>query len=70
MTEATVATHLLRLRKRNGKEGSIGEPLPGTSCKIIDPDTGKPVPRNKPGELWVKGPQITKAGIDSMNSCS
>ena len=42
----------------NRKAGSIGLPLPGTECRVIDPDTGEDVPRGQPGELIVRGPQV------------
>lgn len=39
------------------KIGSIGIPLPGTDCKIID-DLGDELPEKGVGELLLKGPQI------------
>ncbi|WP_022948140.1 AMP-binding protein [Methylohalobius crimeensis] len=36
--------------------GSIGLPLPGTDCQIVN--DGRPVPPEKTGELWVRGPQV------------
>ncbi|XP_044743981.1 uncharacterized protein LOC123306150 [Chrysoperla carnea] len=39
---------------------SSGQPISGIYWKIIDPETGKTVGRNKEGELCVKGPTITK----------
>jgi acyl-[acyl-carrier-protein]-phospholipid O-acyltransferase/long-chain-fatty-acid--[acyl-carrier-protein] ligase len=38
------------------KPGTVGHPLPGVVVKVIDPDTGEPVPAGKPGLLLVKGP--------------
>ncbi|MFZ1873865.1 MAG: long-chain-fatty-acid--CoA ligase FadD [Chania sp.] len=37
--------------------GSIGLPVPSTDIRLVD-DDGKDVPAGKPGELWVKGPQV------------
>jgi acyl-[acyl-carrier-protein]-phospholipid O-acyltransferase/long-chain-fatty-acid--[acyl-carrier-protein] ligase len=40
------------------KEGSVGRPLPGVSVRIVDFDTGAPVPQGTPGLLLVKGPNV------------
>ncbi|WP_029149750.1 long-chain-fatty-acid--CoA ligase [Microbacterium indicum] len=42
----------------NRKAGSIGLPLPGTECRVVDPETGSDVAQGAPGELWVRGPQV------------
>jgi acyl-[acyl-carrier-protein]-phospholipid O-acyltransferase/long-chain-fatty-acid--[acyl-carrier-protein] ligase len=42
------------------KHGSIGQPLPGVSVKIVNPDTEERVPHGEPGLLLVKGPNIMK----------
>jgi len=38
------------------KPGSIGQPLPGISAKIVHPETGEELPPNQTGMLLVKGP--------------
>lgn len=40
-----------------GKLGSIGMPLPGTTVKVIN-DEGEELGFDQPGELCVKGPQV------------
>ncbi len=40
-------------------DGSIGFPLPSTNVKILD-DSGSLCPADKPGELFVQGPQVMK----------
>jgi long-chain acyl-CoA synthetase len=43
------------------KEGSIGQPLPGTIVSLRDlADPSKEVPRGEKGEICVKGPQVMK----------
>lgn len=45
-------------RQVGAKRGSIGHPLPGVSVRIVDTDTGKPLPSGEAGLLWVRGPNI------------
>ena len=35
---------------------SVGVPIPGAEVRIVDLDSGDPVPRGAPGELHVRGP--------------
>jgi long-chain acyl-CoA synthetase len=44
-----------------GKLGSIGQPIPGTTVKLVDKeDPSKPPPAGEPGELVISGPQIMR----------
>jgi acyl-[acyl-carrier-protein]-phospholipid O-acyltransferase/long-chain-fatty-acid--[acyl-carrier-protein] ligase len=40
------------------RRGTVGQPLPGVSVKIVDPDTYVPVTPGSPGMLLVKGPNV------------
>jgi long-chain acyl-CoA synthetase len=40
------------------KVGSVGIPIMDTWVKIVDTDTGEPVPPGMPGEVVVAGPQV------------
>ncbi len=42
------------------KNGTIGQPIPGVSVRVVDPDTGKLLPPNEPGMLLVRGPNVMK----------
>jgi acyl-[acyl-carrier-protein]-phospholipid O-acyltransferase/long-chain-fatty-acid--[acyl-carrier-protein] ligase len=42
------------------KRGKIGHPLPGVTVKVVDIDTGKPLPLGTAGMLLVKGPNVMK----------
>ena len=58
MTETSPSTHA-NPTQGGGKAGSIGLPLPGTECKIVDQDDAtKLVPVGEPGELAIRGPQV------------
>jgi acyl-[acyl-carrier-protein]-phospholipid O-acyltransferase/long-chain-fatty-acid--[acyl-carrier-protein] ligase len=38
------------------KPGTVGHPIPAVVVKIVDPDTGRPLPSGQEGMLLVKGP--------------
>ena len=41
-----------------GKEGTVGQPLPGMAVKIVDPETFEELPLGQAGLLLVKGPNV------------
>jgi len=45
-------------RQVGGKRGKIGHPLPGMIVRIVETETGSPVPMGQPGLLLVRGPNI------------
>lgn len=59
LTEASPITHLNPLRGRR-KPGSIGIPFPDTQARIVDMETGRPLPPGQRGELLVAGPQVMR----------
>lgn len=56
MTELAPVSHATPLSEP--RAGSSGVALPNTECRIIDPETGADLPAGKPGEMWVRGPQV------------
>ena len=40
------------------RRGTVGQPLPGMSIRIVDPDTFDPLPIGTSGMLLVKGPNV------------
>jgi acyl-[acyl-carrier-protein]-phospholipid O-acyltransferase/long-chain-fatty-acid--[acyl-carrier-protein] ligase len=40
------------------RRGTVGQPLPGVSVKIVDPDSFVSLPPGTPGMLLVKGPNV------------
>lgn len=40
------------------RRGTVGQPLPGVSVRIVDPETSAPLPPGQPGMLLVKGPNV------------
>lgn len=64
LTECTPITHINPFQ---GKRvvGSIGLPLPGTICKIVDlKDHTRQVSIGESGELLIKGPQVMKCYLN------
>ena len=57
LTETSPVTHVIRPHGEN-RPGSIGRPLIGTECRLVDPGTGEDVPEGERGELWIRGPQV------------
>lgn len=45
-------------RQVAARRGTIGHPLPGVCVRVVDLDTGAPVPLGDPGMLLVKGPNV------------
>ncbi|HKR78295.1 MAG TPA: acyl-[ACP]--phospholipid O-acyltransferase [Nitrospira sp.] len=40
------------------RRGTVGQPLPGISVKIVDPDSFTPIAPGSPGMLLVRGPNV------------
>lgn len=47
-------------RQVAAKRGKIGHPLPGVSVKVVDIETGRPLPPGNAGMLLVKGPNVMR----------
>jgi len=65
MTETSPVTHLVAPGSAMGKHGSVGPPLPGTECRLIDPETGLDALPGERGELWIRGPQVMRGYLDN-----
>jgi acyl-[acyl-carrier-protein]-phospholipid O-acyltransferase/long-chain-fatty-acid--[acyl-carrier-protein] ligase len=46
------------IKQIRNKIGTVGHPLPGVACRIVDPDTDKVLPPGSEGMLQVKGPNL------------
>lgn len=40
--------------------GCIGVPVASTECKVVDMETGEPLPAGAEGELCIRGPQVMR----------
>ena len=59
MTELSPVSHLV-LPSRPAPAGSVGQLVPNTEARIVDPATQQDAPRGERGELWIRGPQVMK----------
>ncbi len=49
-----------------GKAGTVGMPLPGTSFKIVDPETMKERPTGENGLILIGGPQVMLGYLNNL----
>lgn len=50
--------------QRGSKTGTVGMPLPGTSFKIVDPDSFEELPTGEAGMILISGPQIMQGYLN------
>ncbi len=66
LTETSPVTHAIPFEPGGERAGSIGPPVPGTECRIVDPETGEDVTEvGERGELWMRGPQIMSGYLNN-----
>ncbi|SMF47991.1 acyl-[acyl-carrier-protein]-phospholipid O-acyltransferase / long-chain-fatty-acid--[acyl-carrier-protein] ligase [Alteromonadaceae bacterium Bs31] len=49
------------------KKGSVGMPLPGTSIRIVDPETFEPLPKGEAGMILIGGVQIMQGYLNDQD---
>ncbi len=52
------------------RRGTVGQPLPGVAVRIVDPESGEPLPPKSPGMLIVRGPNVMRGylGRDDLTA--
>ncbi len=58
LTETSPVTHARR--PWHNLRGSAGQAIPGTECKIVDPETRETLPVGQRGLVLVRGPQVMR----------
>ncbi|MCR6653323.1 MAG: acyl-[ACP]--phospholipid O-acyltransferase [Cellvibrionaceae bacterium] len=51
--------------QRGNKSGSVGMPLPGTSCMIVDPETFVELPTGEAGMILIGGAQVMQGYLNN-----
>ncbi|HSW86044.1 MAG TPA: AMP-binding protein [Rhabdochlamydiaceae bacterium] len=54
-------------RPRTPRQG-VGQPIPGVELCIIDRETGRTIPKEKEGEICIRGPNVFKGYLGSQAS--
>jgi acyl-CoA synthetase (AMP-forming)/AMP-acid ligase II len=65
MTEMSAITHLVPPFGAERKPGSIGPPIAGVECRLVDPDTGQDVSPGERGELWMRSPKVMRGYLNN-----
>jgi acyl-CoA synthetase (AMP-forming)/AMP-acid ligase II len=53
-------THAVPVERGENRPGSIGPPIPGTECKVVDLVTEEELGPGEDGEVWIRGPQVMR----------
>jgi acyl-CoA synthetase (AMP-forming)/AMP-acid ligase II len=70
LTETSPVTHCNPIDPERVKPGTIGPPLPGTECRLVDPESGEELGAGERGELWVRGPQVMSGYLNNPEATS
>jgi acyl-CoA synthetase (AMP-forming)/AMP-acid ligase II len=60
LTETSPVTHAVPVERVENRPGSIGPPVPGTECKVVDPFSGDELGPGDDGEVCIRGPQVMR----------
>ena len=60
LTETSPVTHAVPVERAQNRPGSIGPPIPGTACKVVDPLSGDELGPGDDGEVCIRGPQVMR----------
>ncbi|KAH8968370.1 hypothetical protein BDL97_03G124300 [Sphagnum fallax] len=64
LTETSGLVSVATVKKDNSHFGSCGSLAPDMEAKVVDVATGKSLPPNEVGELWVRGPNIMQGYLE------
>jgi len=60
LTETSPVTHAVPVERAVNRPGSIGPPVPGTACRVVDVASGEDLGPGEDGEVWIRGPQVMR----------
>lgn len=70
ITVSTLDSRAQGIYQIGSRRGFVGHPIPGVAVRIVDPDTFEPLPRQSPGLLLVRGPNVMRGylGQDELTA--
>ena len=64
LTETSPVTHMCSEDPAEIKNGSIGQCIPSTECKVVHLETGAELGIKQEGEIYIRGPQVMKGYLN------
>ncbi len=64
LTETSPVTHLSPAARSGSAAGAVGQLLPNTAARIVDPESGTEVGGDERGEMWIRGPQVMRGYLN------
>jgi acyl-CoA synthetase (AMP-forming)/AMP-acid ligase II len=68
LTETSPVTHMCSENPVEIKNGSIGQCIPNTECKIVSLETGEELGSGQEGEVYIRGPQVMKGYLNRLEA--
>ena len=68
LTETSPVTHAVPVERAENRPGSIGPPVPGTACRVVDVASGEDLGPGEDGEVWIRGPQVMRGYLGDEQS--
>jgi acyl-CoA synthetase (AMP-forming)/AMP-acid ligase II len=68
LTETSPVTHMCSENPAEIKNGSIGQCIPNTECKIVSLETGEELESGQEGEVYIRGPQVMKGYLNRLEA--
>jgi acyl-CoA synthetase (AMP-forming)/AMP-acid ligase II len=68
LTETSPVTHAVPVERAENRPGSIGPPVPGTACRVVDVASGEDLGPGEDGEVWIRGPQVMSGYLGDEQS--
>jgi acyl-CoA synthetase (AMP-forming)/AMP-acid ligase II len=70
LSEASPVTHIATRQASDIPLASIGPPVAGTMCRVVDIETGVDLGPGHRGELYVRGPQVMRGYLNDPEKTS
>ncbi|HEY6209640.1 MAG TPA: AMP-binding protein [Gemmatimonadales bacterium] len=65
LTEASPVTHATPDERGASRPGTVGQLVPSTECRIVDPESGEDREPCQDGEILIRGPQVMKGYLNN-----